>query len=41
MDIEKLKNLDKLPPDIRREFALLANKYGQKQKQSKIRNDFI
>jgi len=41
MDIEKLKNLDKLPPDIRREFALLANKYGQKKKQSEIRDDFM
>jgi hypothetical protein len=41
MDTEKLKHLDKLPPDVRREFALLANKYGQKKKESRIREDFM
>ena len=41
MDLSKLKNIDKLPPDVRRQFALLANQYGQKKKESKIQNDFM
>ena len=30
MDKEKLKNLDKLPPDIKRQFALYMNKWREK-----------
>jgi predicted phage terminase large subunit-like protein len=41
IDKEKLKNIDKLPPDIRRELALLMNKHDQKQKESKIRSNFL
>ena len=41
MDIEKLKNFEKLPPDVRRELALYVAKYQEKKKQSKIKNDFI
>ena len=41
MDIEKLKNFEKLPPDVRRELALYVAKYQEKKKQSTIRNDFM
>ncbi len=41
LDKEKLKNFDKLPADIRRQFSLLMNQYGQKKKESKIANDFL
>jgi hypothetical protein len=38
MNEKFIQNLDKLPADVRREFALLANKYGEKKKQSNIQN---
>ena len=41
IDKEKLKNIDKLPADVRRELALLMNKHDQKTKESKIRSDFL
>ena len=42
LDKEKiLKNFDKLPADVRREFSLLMNKYDQKTKESQIRDDFL
>ena len=41
LDKEKLKNIDKLPADVRRELALLMNKHDQKTKESKIRSDFL
>ena len=41
LDKEKLKNIDKLPADVRRELALLMNKHDQKIKESKIRDDFL
>ena len=42
LDKEKiLKNFDKLPADVRREFSLLMNKYDQKTKESLIREDFL
>ena len=41
MNEKFIQNLDKLPADIRREFALLANRYGEKKKESNIRNDFL
>ena len=42
LDKEKiLKNFDKLPADVRREFSLLMNKHDQKTKESKIRSDFL
>ena len=41
LDKEKLKNFEKLPPDVRREFSLLMNQYGQKKKESQIQNDFM
>ena len=33
LDKEKLKNFDKLPPDVRRQFSLLMNRYAEKKKQ--------
>ena len=41
MNEKFIQNLDKLPADVRREFALLANKYGEKKKQNTIRTDFL
>ena len=41
LDKEKLKNFEKLPADVRREFSLLMNQYGQKKKESHIRSDFM
>ena len=42
LDKEKiLKNFNKLPADVRREFSLLMNKYDQKTKESQIRDDFL
>jgi hypothetical protein len=41
MDIEKLKNFEKLPPDVRRELALYVAKYQEKKKESTIKNDFM
>ena len=41
LDKEKLKNFEKLPADVRREFSLLMNQYGQKKKESRIKSDFI
>ena len=37
MNEKFIQNLDKLPADVRREFALLANKYGDKKKQDTIK----
>ena len=37
MDKEKLKNLDKLPPDIKRQFALYMNKWKEKKKEADIK----
>ena len=34
MNEKFIQNLDKLPADIRREFALLANRYGEKKKEN-------
>ena len=39
MDKEKLKNLDKLPPDIKRQFALYMNKWKEKKKETDIKID--
>ena len=41
MNEKFIQNLDKLPADVRRQFVLLANQYGEKKKQSSIRNDFL
>ena len=42
LDKEKiLKNFDKLPADVRREFSLLMNKYDEKNKQAEIQSDFM
>ena len=41
MNEKFIQNLDKLPADVRREFALLANRYGEKKKQNTIQNDFL
>jgi predicted phage terminase large subunit-like protein len=41
MNEKFIQNLDKLPADVRREFALLANRYGEKKKQDTIQNDFL
>ena len=36
IDKEKLKNIDKLPADVRRELALLMNKHDQKTKEIRL-----
>ena len=41
MNEKFIQNLNKLPPDIRRQFSLLMNQYGEKKKQSNIQNDFL
>ena len=41
LDKEKLKNFDKLPADVRRQFSLLMNQYAEKKKQSTVKNDFM
>ena len=41
MNEKFIQNLDKLPADVRRQFALLANQYGEKKKQDTIQNDFF
>ena len=41
MNEKFIQNLDKLPADVRRQFALLANQYGEKKKQDTIQNDFL
>ena len=41
MNEKFIQNLDKLPADVRREFALLANRYGEKKKQDTIQTDFL
>ena len=41
IDKEKLKNIDKLPADVRRELALLMNKHDQKTKESKIQLEIM
>ena len=41
LDKEKLKNFDKLPPDVRRQLSLYMNLYDQKKKESLIRSDFL
>ena len=41
MDKEKLKNLDKLPPDVKRQLALYMNKWKEKKKETDIKNDFM
>jgi predicted phage terminase large subunit-like protein len=41
IDKEKLKNLNKLPPDIKRQFALYMNQWQEKKKESKISTDFL
>ena len=41
LDKEKLKNLDKLPPDIKRQFALYMNQWKEKKKESQIATDFL
>ena len=33
MNEKFIQNLDKLPADVRRQFVLLANQYGEKKKQ--------
>ena len=41
MNEKFIQNLDKLPADVRRQFALLANQYGEKKKQDTIQTDFL
>ena len=41
MNEKFIQNLDKLPADVRRQFALLANQYGEKKKQKSIQDDFL
>jgi hypothetical protein len=37
MDIEKLKKFEKLPPDVKRELALVMAKWKDKKKESQIK----
>ncbi len=39
MDIDKLKKFEKLPPDVKRELALVMAKWKDKKRESEIRND--
>ena len=41
MNEKFIQNLDKLPADVRRQFVLLANQYGEKKKQKSIQDDFL
>ena len=41
MDIDKLKKFEKLPPDVKRELALVMAKWKDKKKESQIKNDFM
>ena len=41
IDKDKLKNFNKLPADVRRQFSLLANQYGEKKKTAGIQNNFM
>ena len=41
MNEKFIQNLDKLPSDVRRQFVLLANQYGEKKKQTSIQKDFL
>ena len=38
VDLEKIK---KLPPDVRRDFYKMYLRYGEKKKQSNIKQDFL
>ena len=41
MNEKFIQNLDKLPADVRRQFVLLANQYGEKKKKKSIQDDFL
>jgi len=41
MDIDKLKQFDKLPPDVKRQLALYMSKWKDKKKQASIKDDFM
>ena len=41
IDREKLKNFEKLPADVRRQFSLLMNQWQEKKKESQIQDDFM
>ena len=41
IDTEKLKKFEKLPPDVKRELALVMAKWKEKKKESQIRSDFM
>ena len=41
MNEKFIQNLDKLPADVRRQFVLLPNQYGEKKKQKSIQDDFL
>ena len=38
VDLEKIK---KLPPDVRKDFYKMYLKYGEKKKQTRVKNDFL
>ena len=40
MNLDKI-NINKLPPDVRKEFMKLAIRLGEKKKESKIHSDFL
>ena len=41
LDREKLKNFEKLPADVRRQFSLMMNQWREKKKESKVKSDFL
>ena len=41
LDKEKLKNFEKLPADVRRQFSLMMNQWKEKKKESKVKSDFL
>ena len=40
MNEKFIQNLDKLPADVRRQFALLANQYGEKKNKIQFKMIF-
>ena len=41
IDKEKLKKFEKLPADVRRQFALYMNQWQERKKESQIRDNFM
>jgi|TARA_R110000744_G_scaffold142285_5_gene253881 predicted phage terminase large subunit-like protein len=41
LDKEKLKNFEKLPADVRRQFSLMVNQWKDKKKGTQVTSDFL